>query len=47
MKKILKNMAYVAAITIATMIGLVSCLEQGAEVENNYRTECAELMKGL
>ena len=47
MKKILKNMAYVAAITISTMIGLVSCLEQGAEVENNDRTEGAELMTGL
>lgn len=47
MKTILKNMAYVAAITIATIVGFISCLEQGAEVENNYRTECAELVKGL
>ena len=47
MKKFLKNMAYVAAITIVTFIGLISCLEQGTEVENNYRTECAELVKGL
>lgn len=47
MKNFLKNMAYVAAITIATFIGFISCLEQGAEVENEYRTECAELVKGL
>ena len=47
MKNFLKNMAYVAAIIIATVIGLVSCLEQGAQLENEYRTECAELVKGL
>jgi hypothetical protein len=47
MKNFIKNMAYVVAITIATMVGFISCLEQGTEVENNYRTECAELVKGL
>jgi hypothetical protein len=47
MKNFLKNMAYVAAITIATFVCLVSCLEQGTQLENEYRTECAELVKGL
>lgn len=47
MKKLLENLALAALIAAATAIGFFSCLEQGAEIENDYRTECAELSKGL
>lgn len=47
MKKLLENLALAALIAAATVVGFLSCLEQGAEIENDYRTECAELVEGL
>lgn len=47
MKKFIQNVVLAALVAAATIIGFLSCLEQGAQLENNYRTECAELVKGL
>lgn len=47
MKDFFKNLALAALIAAATAVGFFSCLEQGGKIENNYRTECAELAEGL